>query len=320
MTVQARRLLARGRRGARRALHGARTVVARRGSDIRVQHFGTTRFSLFQPGSAAWRLTRRSESEDAEAYAAQLFSDERLGPRFEIFCDVAAPLYQQMAAGRRYRHLVLYSSVMPQHWKERLREAAERYPVLWLHESQDGKPDVRALLRGHLQEYSRHRDSLVFAFRVDDDDLLSADFLDQVEPYVVPQHHDHVISFSNGYAGLYEDGRYSHVVTWQQRLSSMGQGAIGRWRAAENKLALTLVGNHNNSDRSRTVLLDGRRPTYLQTRHLGQDTAMKENEPVDLDLVRSRMLKELGRRPRVSDPAELLKRFPSLASRLDLTP
>lgn len=286
--------------------------------DVAVQHFGTTRFSLFQPGNAAWRLTRRTEGMGEDIYAAQLFSDERLAPRFEIFCDVAAPLYQQMAVGRHYRHLVLYSSVMPQHWKDRLLETAERYPVLWLHESEDGQPDIRALLRSHLREHSRDQDRLVFAFRVDDDDLLSADFLEQVEAHVIPQHHDHVISFSSGYAGLYENGRYTHVVTWDQRLSSMGQGAIGRWRAADGKLALTLVGNHNRSDRSRTVLLDGRRPTYLQTRHVGQDTAVKESEPIDLDRARSRILAELGRRPSVTEPATLLERFPSLASRLEL--
>lgn len=283
-----------------------------------MQHFGVTRFSLFDPDSPAWRLTRRGDWADAEAYAQHLYSEERMGPRCDIFCDLAAPLYQQMAEGHSFRQMVLYSAIMPQRWKNRLAEAAERYPVLWLVESEEGSPDVKSSLREHLREHSPGRDALVFAFRVDDDDLLSVDYLDQVEPYVTAQHHDHAISFSSGFAALYEMGSYTRVAPWHQRLSSMGQGSIGTWQARQEHLALTLIGNHNRTDHGRTVLLDGRHPTFLQTRHMGQDTAVKETEPLDAERARAALVAEFGRLPAVTDLQMLLERFPTLSGRIEL--
>lgn len=315
MTSLARWTVARAGRAVRRVAGRGRGPAT---TGLPVHHFGVTRFSLFDPDSAAWRLTRRGDWPDAEAYAEHLFSEERMGPRCDIFCDLAAPLYQQMAEGHSFRQMVLYSAIMPQRWKDRLEQAAERYPVLWLIESEGGSPDVKSYLREHLRTHSSGQNSLVFAFRVDDDDLLSADYLDQVEPYVTAQHHDHAISFSSGFAALYENGTYTRVAPWHQRLSSIGQGSIGTWRAQEERLALTLIGNHNRTDRGRTVLLDGRRPTFLQTRHIGQDTAVKETEPLDAERARSALIAGFGRLPTVTDLQMLLDRFPSLSGRIEL--
>lgn len=279
-------------------------------------HVGTTRFSLLQPDSPSWRLTRRADWSSAEDYAAHLFADDRMAPRCDIFCNLAAPTYQDMAGRHDYRHMVRYSQGLPQRWKDRLQEAAEANPVLWLVEEGDGTPDVKGMLVDHLRARAGRRDAMVFVFRVDDDDLLSNDFLDQVEPYVRPHHHNYAVSFSSGYTGLYEDGRYSRVSHLQLPMSSMGQGAVGTWRGGDGALSIRTISNHARSDRQRTVILDGRRPTFFQTRHVGQDTAVGEKEPWDAERARARVVKALERLKKVEDMNVLGEQFPTVVGRV----
>lgn len=279
-----------------------------------VHYYGTTRFSLYVPESRSWRLSRRA---DDETYLQRLFAPERMGPRCDIFCDLAVPIYQQMADQRSYRHLVLYSEQMPQRWKDRLVQAALHHPVLELVECDaSGPPDVRTLVRDDLVSKER-ADALIYLFRVDDDDLLAVDYLAQVEQHVHAAHHDHVVSLSSGYAALYEDGTYSKIGVHRTRLSSMGQGAIGSWQATERRLRITPVGHHLRSDHSRPVILDGRRPAYLQTRHLEQDTVASPTGGADAQEARRRLLRDLDALRSVEDREALTVLFPTLAGRLD---
>lgn len=275
-----------------------------------------TRFSLFNPTSNAWRMTR-TDWTSAEEYAAHLYSDERMAPRADIFCDIAAPIYQEMAERHRYQHLVAYSRELPDRWRERLQDAARRYPVLRPVQVQEGSVNWVREVRKVLTGEAVIRDTMVFAFRVDDDDLLAVDFLDRVAPQVTPAHHGYAISMARGYAALYEDGHYSDVRHYRQLLPSMGQGAIGMWHAARKDLELTVVKNHNQTYRNRTVLLDGTRPTWLQTRHSGQDTAVGEREDrSDLAAARRAVRARLQDLEPVANLAEVYQVFPTLRGRV----
>lgn len=316
MTTSLGRLVDRGAGGTRRAARRVRSLLPGATPHPPVVAVGTTRFSLFQPDSPSWRLTRRADWSGPDDYRDHLFSDERMEPRCDIFCTLAAPLYQEMAERHDYRHLVRYSPDLPSRWKDRLRQAAQDNPVLWLVEAGSGTPDVTSLLNEHLRVRAGRQDAMLFVFRVDDDDLLSRDFLDQVEPYVRPHHHGYALSFSDGFAGLYEDGRYTRVAQLHLPLSSMGQGAVGTWRGREGTLAVRSISNHARTDRHRTVILDGRRPTFLQTRHVGQDTAVKEDDPLDADQARARIVQQFRKLTEVEDLDVLRDRFPTLAQRI----
>lgn len=281
-----------------------------------VVNFGVTRFSLFDPSSQAWRLTRRGDL-DEDAYADYLYAESRMAPRCHIFCDLAAPLYQRMAERHTYRHLVLYSDRMPSRWQERLRDAAASYPVLDLVECGDGKPQVTPLIRDRLARTVPDQDAVVFAFRVDDDDLLAVDYLDQVQPYLVPQHRGYGVSFASGYAALYEDGGYTQVRELHQVLSSMGQGTIGRWSAGA--LKLPNITNHTRTHYRFPVLLDARRRTVLQTRHVWQDTAQQEDEELDLAAARDNVAQRLERLRSVADVEQVYEQFPTLREHLRTT-
>lgn len=46
---------------------------------------GETRFSLFEPNSNAWRLTKTTGRENAEDYKAKLYAEDRMETRCAIF-------------------------------------------------------------------------------------------------------------------------------------------------------------------------------------------------------------------------------------------
>jgi hypothetical protein len=275
-----------------------------------VHHFGFTRFSLFSPDSKSWRTTRREV--DPERYAEFLFSEERMEPRCAIFCDLAAPLYQQMAKGSQFRHVVLYSPRLPERWLSRLREAARQYPVLWLVEAESDRVDTAGLLRSQMHQRSGDEDAMVVVFRIDDDDLLSIDYVEQVEQYAIPQHDGYAVAFTRGYAGLYEGGRYTEFRELHQFMPSMGQAVIGRWHSAVGRLSLDEIKNHSRTHYRRTVLLTAQRPTFVQTRHVGQDTVLTEGDQPEMADAREVVLQKLSRLPTVEDLDTLYARFPTL--------
>lgn len=291
---------------------------------MRKHYFGCTRFSIVSPDSTSWRLSRGDGRADVESYTRKLFSEERMGPRMQIFCELAAPLYQQMAARHEYRHFVYYSTLLPERWRRELEAAAQRHPVLELVPVESDRLDVEDRMRGHLERSAGEQDALVFAFRVDDDDLLSVDYLDQVEPYLTEDHEGYAVSFASGYAGLFEDGGYALLRQHYQPMSSMGQGAIGRWSGQTRTLRLQEIRNHAHTAKVRPAVVDAQRPTCLQTRHLQQDTATDGGHSAapgslrsSADPVRAKLLATLLRARPVEDPELVFTQFPTLRGHYD---
>ncbi|MFC0247240.1 glycosyltransferase [Citricoccus parietis] len=276
-------------------------------------YFGATRFSIVSPDSTSWRLSRKEGVADAQNYTERLFSDERLGPRVQIFCELAAPIYQQMADRHHYRHFVYYSPQLPDKWLTELQAAAEKYPVLELVAVNSDRVGNVARMQKVLVEAAPGDDALVFAFRVDDDDLLSADYLDQVEQYMLPEHDGFGVSLAEGYVGLFEHGGYSVLRHYNQAMSSMGQGAIGRWISSTGTLEINEIRNHRRTPKMRTVLLNAQRPSVIQTRHIQQDTATDDGHMNgDPDVIRREILTKMGRHAVVEDTEQLFTQFPTL--------
>src|SRR5699024_9741945 len=146
-------------------------------------------------------------------------------------------------------------------------ETAEKYPVLHPIESKLVRTVDRA--RDHLIDIGETRDAHVFCFRVDDDDLLSSDFLSLVEPLISDSNEGFAVSFASGYAALFENGKYTTLRQHVSPLIAIGLGVIGKWYPADQSLPLQFIRNHSRTHYLRTVLLDAQRPTFIHTRHVG---------------------------------------------------
>lgn len=280
--------------------------------------FGQTRFSILSPESKSWQLTRGAS--DAAEYSNVLFSDQRMEPRCTIFCDIAAPLYQRMAERHNYRHFVLYSPSLPEKWRSRLEATAARYPVLQLVPTDTDKVMLADLVAPELERLELKNDALIFGFRIDDDDLVAIDFLDQVSPLVSGEHHGFAISLARGYAAIYEGDVYTEFRQFDQPMIAIGLGTVGRWHSNSSRLDLPKIVDHRRTHHRRTVLLDARRPTVLWTRHVAQDSAPKQvKEATDSQTARVLLQRELRRFKFVDDVTPILERFPTLQGRIDLT-
>lgn len=228
---------------------------------------GHTRFSLYSPGSAAWRATNGTKYRTEEEYLDYLYSDERLGPRTDIFLELTLPILKCGAGNVDYRHIISFSASLPEAYKARLREFADSNDFVVLDEQGTGEGFNPLTYGGRQIEPGE-----VFGlFRVDDDDLLSVSYLQKASAYVVPELTGFQVSFGAGFAGLWNRSGLSHVRKFYQPMNSMGLLSIFGKDSTGNLVGPSLV-SHPLSDRSNPVVLDSREPAYLQARHAGQDS------------------------------------------------
>ena len=269
----------------------------------RVQFYGVTRFSTYSPGSGAWLASQGAASE-AE-YRAHLFSDERMGPRCEIFCTLALPIYQQMADRHAYRHIVHFSEALPGKWRDRLYEAAYDYPVLLLDKVDGPQMHSQVTMRRDIEARNPDVETVAW-FRVDDDDLLSVDYLDRLNTYATPQHHGFAVSFGLGVAALYGEGGFSDFREVHARLPSQGQAYIGRNDRLAGRLVFPKATTHTRQDTSSPVIYDSRDVAYVYTFHDGQDRGVGAASAAD----------RLERYEPFKNMRALRSRFPTIAAHL----
>ncbi|WP_336645772.1 glycosyltransferase [Microbacterium sp. USHLN186] len=262
------------------------------------QYYGSTRFSVHSPGDLSWRISKDS----AAAYAPKLFSAERMRLRSDVFLNLALPVYATWAERFEYRHIVHFSSDLPRQWRAGLETAAEQFPFLLLDEV-EGACDPREMIRGDMIRAGRS-DGPVVWFRVDDDDVLAADYLESLDSFASADHMGYAVSFGLGIAAVYEQGRHRDFRFMRQLLPSAGQAYIGEFNAESGALSGLEAGPHDKVDALRPVILDSREPMYLQTHHRHQDKAFGKDED---HLVRH------NRHQDSVDCGTLVKKFPTIA-------
>lgn len=266
--------------------------------------FGVTRFSVYAPGSNSWKLSKDDVSE--QEYLANLYSDDRLSVRFEIFTKRALPIYQRMSSGRNYRHIVQYSDLMPEKWKAKLFQCAADFPVVLLQEVKHTTASVDAMLAE--LKASDAPSAVVVWFRVDDDDLLSADYLDQLEQYAQESFTGMAVSFGSGITAAYANGKFKNFRIIRKHLMSQGQAYIGRYDSSGKKIVFPRAIDHTKTDIITPVIVDSRKPAYFWVHHDSQDTSADINKQLAISKIDSL----LAGLPRLKQSSEYEFLFPSI--------
>ncbi|MDF2562133.1 MAG: hypothetical protein K0R99_3579 [Microbacterium sp.] len=260
------------------------------------RYYGHTRFSVHLPGNRAWKTSRHTDD-----YANTLFDPRRMALRAEVFLSLAAPIYQSWADRFAYRHIVHFSGDLPEPWRSLLEDAAVRHPCFILDEVTD-EIQVDSVIASDLMSVS-DEPGLVVRIRVDDDDLLAADFLDRLETYVLPEHVGFAVSFGLGVAALYRHGAHTDFRLKREVLPSAGQAYIGRFDPSSMSVRELADAPHNRIDTVAPVIFDSREPMYLQTFHARQDKEFgREDDP----------FARLKRHAPLEDAALLDAKFPTL--------
>jgi hypothetical protein len=275
-------------------------------------YFGWTRYSAHFSNNRGLAFKASRRFEDEQAFLEHLWSPERMTDREHIFLDLAVPVMQRWTEKHDYRHVVTYSPEMPEPWIGRLREAAERYPVLALHPIEDGS--ILDIVRRTI-EHERPSSRPVVWLRVDDDDLLSLDFIDILDGHVRRHGPGWAVSLSKGYEAIYHEGRVTHLRGRHYVLGALGQAVVGGWDDATGTLDLVGPGNHMTVDTRLPTVLDSRRPTFMHLKHTGQDS--RTTKPTAIEQLRQTHSRNTAV---VKNPQRVLTRFPTLAEVYDPEP
>lgn len=221
---------------------------------------GQTRFSLYTPKSNAWNISGFTEEE----YIKHLFSDERMAVRARIFGEISVPMLAKMKKDFDYYHIVSYSSIMPEKWKKLLVDLKNKYPFIYLHEADKEQDNPISII------LKDKPNGTVAFFRLDDDDLLSVNFLSSLSKYNSLPFQNMAISFGKGFTGYYKENKFVDFRECKQRFIAIGQAYIGNY--IDGKLELPTIHSHHNLDEKYPVIVDSQEPMYIHTHHASQDT------------------------------------------------
>lgn len=236
---------------------------------------GHTRFSLYEPDSPSWRLSRSDLGQDKIEYEKALFSETRLRERTRVFFEHTLPTLDIAAQGYRYVHIVSYSENLPSQYKKLLQLAVHKYPWLQLDERKmDSRSPARPtdFLKGHLRN-----GELYATFRLDDDDILATNFFKRAESFVREENVGCVVSFGLGVQAYLQEGNFFAPRMEHRPKIAIGLLSIGR-RSEKGKIYKPRAVAHTKSDLVNVVILDSREIGFIHTMHGSQDSAIDKQD------------------------------------------
>lgn len=274
---------------------------------------GVTRFSVVNPGGSGLNLVSKNQN-DREEYLKQLFDEERMLDRIYIFGKLAAPIYQSFADRYDYVHLVQYSKELPERYRLALQEIAKKYPVI--------KPvlvtdeSMVDSVKKHVLSWDKGFRGVFAWIRVDDDDLLSIDYLDALSRYLTVNNVGCAVSFATLIVGQYSTGRLLNFHQALQPKNSIGQAYVCWANRITGVVDTPPMYSHAEIDRHLPLILDPTEAHALQVRHAFQDTS-------NMDAKKGKRIShrahELGQLPNVHYNY-LKRKFPTIAEADEETP
>lgn len=231
---------------------------------------GHTRFSLFNPRSTQWKVTSGNRFKRSSEYFDYLYSEERMSFRLKMLIEYSLPVLERAAEKYKIRHIVSYSSNMPEEYKNRLIEAHQRFPFLVLDECPvgDGATPWQELLSDAFTD-----GEMIGAFRLDDDDVLGAGFFEGMSKYLKPEFQGMVISLARGFTAVWDGQTFISPREVRHPMLGIGLTYVYRRTLDGRFEGPSLKGGHNVADRYNPVVLDSRSPSFFWTRSADQDTS-----------------------------------------------
>lgn len=249
------------------------------------------------PGSTSWNISSKSQ----EAYLQELYSEKRMGPRINIFIKKALPIYSEYAKKYNYHHIIQVSSLMPEFYMNTLVAAKKAYPFIVIQifdETGNSKSPYQELFSGTPA-------GSVALFRVDDDDLLSKYYIDNLSMFVSDSFHGMAVSFGRGYSAQFNEDSFQDFRSCTKRFIAIGQAYIFEWKGSGD-INLPKIHAHNKLDDFIPVIVYSKLPLYLWTHHSHQDTF--STNPGSQKLVSSELL---AMNP-TYNYSEIIDHFPTL--------
>lgn len=246
--------------------------------------FGYTRFSIYSPGAKGWNISSidsiNSENK-INNYRDHLFSEERLSVRSEIFFNLSLPIIASQAKDYQFFHIIKYSDLLPQKYKDMLEKAKNEFPFLILDEttSTRNRDILKDIIKKKILDIDSKGTSQLFGyFSLDDDDLLSCDYLSAMEEYISKPYVGKIISFGKGITAIFDQGKISHIRDAYVPKINIGMMRVCEYNVVKDLFTIPPSHSHAKQDYVCPVILDSRLTHFCWLRHLNQDTNFRKKE------------------------------------------
>lgn len=276
---------------------------------------GSTRFSLYQPNSDSW-LASNGTKISPEDYLGYLYDEARMAPRMDIFLTCTLPMLALAKEGHDLRHVVSFSENLPERYRSELVAAAQRFDFVVLDEVALGGSSLDLPQLGLRFSKQLGREGQPYGqYRLDDDDVLSVDYFDQMTPYITQEHVGWVVTLAKGATAIYRAGKFYFAKEAILPMHSKGHLAVVQWSGSQFRTAPVVP--HNAADRYSPVILDSREFSHLWVRSTTQDGALHQLDEQEDEMI-VKIQNKLGRMPAVGQD-RLDQIFPLLVGRLTVS-
>lgn len=243
--------------------------------------YGLTRYSLFSPGSLSWKTSRNGVFKTQDDYKRYLFSEQRLQLRANLFFTKSLPVLAHMAEKHDYKHFVMYSELLPERHKDQLLAAGREHPFILPVEwnevvSGTGIEEISPLIEEDLLRKFDAKSGLqpVIWFRLDDDDVLAADYLDNLEKYRTLGNVGMAVSFGLGLTAFNAEHELVNLREYYHPKSAQGMAFVSSFDPSRGHLYINTPGPHPGVDKVMPTILDSRQHMFFQIRHSDQDSTL----------------------------------------------
>lgn len=239
----------------------------------------TTRFSVYQPKSQAWIISKQAiDSMAEEAYRNILFNEKRLDFRLGFLVNVTLPILEKASQGYHFLHVIEYSSLLPKKYVEVLHKVVAKYHFVRLNEyDENGVPKInpKDISLEYFGLKNLNKDVLVASFILDDDDCIALDFFEKGKKYLTNSFYGFAISHGLGVNGIFnEGGEILNITESYYPKVNIGLIRIGVYRNERKAIIYPrMTGGHMKVDRSVPTVIDSREVSYWWSKHPSQDTS-----------------------------------------------
>lgn len=276
---------------------------------------GVVRYSTFEPGSNAWRASKMAQEGGVEKYLDWLYSADRMDVRSSIFLDYSLPQLELARKGHDLVLVVRVSKELPSKYRDQLEDAANIYPFLRVSQLGDDDSQSNDGMDRIARSIAGKSNPIYAAFRLDDDDLLSARYCNELARHVTVDCVGYGVSFGRGFTGHYDSGQFRDLRVYNHRMFSAGLATICRASSADGTTPEGIhpaLGSHSSADSRVPVVSDCRRPMFLRSFHDSNDSELTDlSAKNSLEMINDRLA---GQLPISVDDPSLVEDFPSVAA------
>lgn len=224
----------------------------------------TIRYSLLTSNlRSSWKIG--SNEKSFEDYKKELFDIKRMNFREYVFSNITLPslnyIKKNIPEDCDFNVFIITSDELPSNNLSFLKNIESNHDYIKIFEQSSNNSDLNSPTVEYLN--SKNVDDVYASVRLDDDDALSIEWLNEILTYMQAKFDDYVISLSSGLAVKLENNQINEVANYKWRFASAGLTYIG----INNKKITTIysLGNHTKIDEIKKTIIHSKGNYLIRT-------------------------------------------------------